>query len=334
MTSLSFFPDINGFEIGSKKLNYLLYADDLLLLCKCRSDLQLRLSRLHKYTIKWGLKINIKKSKLIVFSKYRRRNHKLYINGEQLEQVDEYTYLGILFYRTGCLRQASLSLRKKASKASMSLLQALCKKNISINILLNVFDNTVGPILTCGSEVWGSFSLQSKTMYDNGNLTPEQYFMKTDTELACMKFCRRILMTNRCTSSLAAVGELSRCPEHISIISKIIKFWHCMANLDESCFLKQAYNVKLSYLHRNSDQWLKFVYDIMKLCDMEDYFLDPSKSSASLIANKITKILEDRFIKFWRSTVWSGIRNTNTRSDGDKLRLHRHVKNRSNSRAI
>ena len=72
-------------------------------------------------------------------------------------------------------------------------------------------------------------------MYDKfGNLTPEQYFMKTDTELTCMKFYRRILMTNRCTSSLATVGELGRYPAHISIISKIIKFWHRMANLDEA----------------------------------------------------------------------------------------------------
>ena len=128
----------------------------------------------------------------------------------------------------------------------------------------------------------GTFSLQSKTMYDKfGNLTPEQYFMKTNTELTGMKFYRRILITDKYTSSLATVGELGRYPAHISIISKIIKFWHRMANLDESCLLKQAYYAELCYLHRNSDQWLKFVYDIMKLCDMEDYFLDPSKSSAS-----------------------------------------------------
>ena len=59
----------------------------------------------------------------------------------------------------------------------------------------------------------------------------------------------------------------------------------------------------------------------MRLCDIEDYFLDPSKLSASFIVNKITKILEDRFIKFWRRTVWSGIRNTNAQSYGNKLRL-------------
>ena len=104
-------------------------------------------------------------------------------------------------------------------------------------------------------------------------------------------------------SSLVTDGELGRYPAHISIISKIIKFWHRIANLDESCLLKQAHNVELSYLHRNSHQWLTLVYDTMKLCDMEDYFLDSSKSSALFIVNKITKILEDRFIKFWRRTV-------------------------------
>ena len=69
--------------------------------------------------------------------------------------------------------------------------------------------------------------------------------------------------------------------------------------------------MELSYLHRNSYQWLTFVCDIIKLCDMEDYFLDPTKSSASFIANKITTILENRFIKFRRKAVWSGIRNSN-----------------------
>ena len=79
-------------------------------------------------------------------------------------------------------------------------------------------------------------------------------------------------------------------------------------------------------MHWSSHQWLTFVSDTMKLCDMEDCFLDPSKSSASCIINKITKILEDRFIKFWRRTAWSGIRNTNAQSGGNKLRLYRHFK--------
>ena len=184
----------------------------------------------------------------------------------------------------------------------MSLLQALHKKNISINILRKVFDTMVGPInrlIPMGQRYGVLFDFDQKLcMTSLATLRQNNTVMRTDTDLTCMKFCRHILMTNRCTSSLATVGELGRYPAHISIIWKIIKFWHCMANLDGSCLLKQAYNEKLCCLHRNSDQWLKFVYDIMKLCDMEDYFLEHSKSSATFITNKITKILEDRFVKF------------------------------------
>ena len=90
------FEDIEGFKIGSKNLKFLLYADDLLILCKSQSDLQLSVSRLHKYTQKWGLTINVSKSKVIVFSKYRRKNYKIFVNGTILEQVDSYTYLGVI----------------------------------------------------------------------------------------------------------------------------------------------------------------------------------------------------------------------------------------------
>ena len=50
------FEDIESFQIGSKSVKLLLYADDLVILCKSQSDLQLSVSRLHKYILKWGLK--------------------------------------------------------------------------------------------------------------------------------------------------------------------------------------------------------------------------------------------------------------------------------------
>ena len=46
------FEDIEGFQIGSKSVKFLLYADDLVILCKSQSDLQLSVSHLHKYTLK------------------------------------------------------------------------------------------------------------------------------------------------------------------------------------------------------------------------------------------------------------------------------------------
>ena len=106
------FEDIEGFQIGLKSVKFLLYADDLVILCKSQSDVQLSVSHFHKYVLKWGLKINISKSEVIVFRKYRKQNYKIFIDGTILEQVDSFTYLGVDFHRTGNFKYASQSLRK------------------------------------------------------------------------------------------------------------------------------------------------------------------------------------------------------------------------------
>ena len=228
------FEDIEGFKIGSKNLKFLLYADDLLIMCKSQSDLQLSVSRLHKYTQTWGPRINVSKSKVIVFSKYRRTNYKIFVNGTILEQVDSYTYQGADFHRTGNLKHASLSLSKKGMKATNSLLKILLTKNLPPSTFIKLFDQTIVPILTYASEIWGNFSLQSKTVLDDfGNLTPEKHYLKTDTEQTCLYFYKRLLMVNKNTSNLATLGELGRYPIQIIIIIRIIKFWYRINELEE-----------------------------------------------------------------------------------------------------
>ena len=64
----------------------------------------------------------------------------------------------------------------------------------------------------------------------------------------------------------------------------------------------------------------------MKLCDMEDYFLDPSTSSASFIANKIAKILEDRFIKICAKNYGQVFATLMLKVVVINLRLYRHFK--------
>ena len=146
-----------GFKIGSKKLKFLLYADDLVILCKSQSDLQLSVSRLQKYTQKWGLRKNVSKLKVIVFSKYRRRSYEIFVNCTILEQVDSYTYLGVDFHRTGNLKHASLSLSKKGMKATNSLLKVLLTKNLPPSMFIKLFDQSIVTILTYASEIWVPF---------------------------------------------------------------------------------------------------------------------------------------------------------------------------------
>ena len=92
-------------------------------------------------------------SKVIIFSKCRKRNYKIVIDGTILEQVDSFTYLKVDFHRTGNFKYASQSLCKKGLKASNSLLKVLLAENLSPRILIKIFDQTILPILTYGSEI-------------------------------------------------------------------------------------------------------------------------------------------------------------------------------------
>ena len=321
------FEDIEGFQIGSKSVKFLLYADDLVILCKSQSDLQLSVSLLHKYTLKWGLKINISKSKVIIFSKCRKRNYKIVIDGTILEQVDSFTYLGVDFHRTGNFKYASQSLCKKGLKASNSLLKVLLAKNLSPRILIKIFDQTILPILTYGSEIWGTFSLQSKTIFDDlGNIIPEKQYLNTDIEQICLYFYKRLLMVNRNTSKLATLGELGRYPIQITVIIRMLKFRERITELEDNSLLKETLQEQVRTLHTNQHQWLYFVNQIMKISNVEKCVNEGiCGDSAGDLIKKLSRTLQECFISFWRKSIWSN-KLACEPNHGNKLRTYRYFR--------
>jgi hypothetical protein len=54
-------------EFQDITLYLLIYADDMILMSKSVEGLQNMLNTLYNYTIKWGLSVNIKKTKIVVF---------------------------------------------------------------------------------------------------------------------------------------------------------------------------------------------------------------------------------------------------------------------------
>ena len=53
------FTGIKGFRVREKEVNFLLYADDLIVICKSGKDLQNCLDRLEHYTLKPGIWVSI-----------------------------------------------------------------------------------------------------------------------------------------------------------------------------------------------------------------------------------------------------------------------------------
>jgi hypothetical protein len=76
------------------KLFIILYADDTVLMTESSSNLQTLLDKFYLYCDTWKIKVNVDKTKIVVFSKGRLpRNLIFNYNGTNIETVKDFNYL-------------------------------------------------------------------------------------------------------------------------------------------------------------------------------------------------------------------------------------------------
>ena len=74
------------------------HIDDIVVLAECPEDLQRALDILRMYCEVRGLDINIRKTKVIIFSSGKiRKMPKFYFNEETIDIAWDYKYLGVKF---------------------------------------------------------------------------------------------------------------------------------------------------------------------------------------------------------------------------------------------
>ena len=147
---------IEGLDINMLKIFMLLYADDIVIFSDTAEDLQRSLDLLLEYCNRWKLKINVSKTKIMVFRKgsILPRNLIFYYDGTQVEIVKQ--YLGLVFTVSGSFTEAQNTLSGQAQKAIFKLNKYLYKFTfISPKHKLDLFDKLISPILNYASEVWG-----------------------------------------------------------------------------------------------------------------------------------------------------------------------------------
>ena len=138
------------------KLFIILYADDTVILSESESDLQAQLDAFHEYCLTWKLKVNIDKTKIVIFgSGLTPQNLSFKYNGSEVEVVKNFNYLGIIFSKTGNFNLAKKRLVDKAVVSMYEVLKLGRKHNLSIKCILSLFDKMVKPILLYVCEIWG-----------------------------------------------------------------------------------------------------------------------------------------------------------------------------------
>ena len=153
--------NLQGIEIVSNDalIHCLLYADDLVLFADSIVNLQKKINALEKFCEEWSLKVNIEKSKVMVFRNggYLKQKEKWWLNNVKLEVTTYYSYLGALF---SSRLNWSKCIDNQSSKALriISLIRNLFKTldNFSLRIASKIFDIKIKPIILYGSEIWGT----------------------------------------------------------------------------------------------------------------------------------------------------------------------------------
>ena len=221
-----------GLDVNMFKIFMLLYADDIVLFSNSDENLQEGLDILSNYCKRWKLKINVSKTKVMIFRKggMLPRDLAFYYEGKQLEIVSKFKYLGVVFTTGGFFSEAQHTLAGQAQKAIFKMNKYLHKFTfISPRHKLELFDKLITPILNYGCEVWG--------------------FIKADAiERVHLQFCKKLLGVKKNTQNDFIYGELGRTNFLTRRYILIVKYWFKILSSGENKYIKQIYNLMLNDL--------------------------------------------------------------------------------------
>ena len=203
----------------------LLFADDVALVSHTPVGLQNQLNVLARASAKIGLKVNLDKTKVMVLRKggHLATHEKWFIDGQRLEVVNSYVYLGYTLTTKLSVSTALEPIMVKAKKKVMDILRALWKiKGTDISIFIRLFDHQVQPALTYAAEVWEAKKVK-------------------EIEKVHMYACKKALSVSQKTTNAMIYGELCRYPLYINTVMKAVKYWLKLVELLDNRLPKAAY---------------------------------------------------------------------------------------------
>ena len=143
---------------GASELFCLLFADDIALISTTPKGLQCQLDSLSISSHHLGLNVNRVKTRVMVFRKggFLGKGERWTTDGQKLEVVNQYEYLGFVFTINLSLSAALHNQVVGAKRRTLHLLRTM--KNLhtqSATVFFKLYDTQILPTLLYASPVWG-----------------------------------------------------------------------------------------------------------------------------------------------------------------------------------
>ena len=131
-----------------------MFADDLAIVADSAKELQRAIDDLFTYCVKNGLKINVSKTKCMIFHRGRLPQCSFKLNDVELEIVNSFTYLGFKFSTQLSFSAHLNNVTVKANSRCGILMSRLPLRNLPLELVLQVFRCYVLPIFTYGHQLY------------------------------------------------------------------------------------------------------------------------------------------------------------------------------------
>jgi len=231
----------NGSELFT-----LLFADDLVLLSDTVLGLQNQINNLKEASDRFGLSINRRKTKVVVFRRggYLAAHERWFLGDERLEIVNQYRYLGIILSTKLCTNTLLSELICRGKAAMLQILRSLKKLTfISPDVLFKVFDSQIQPILLYGAEVWGVDDCEC-------------------IEAVHTSMLKRYVNVSARTPNTMLYGDTGRFPIVINAAVRSVKYWLRLLRMEEDRYPLQVYQMMLKSMKKQRN-WAFNMKDLL-----------------------------------------------------------------------
>ena len=271
-----------GIKLSDWILAVLLFADDMVILSESRVGLQNGLNSLSKYCDKWGLEVNINKTKCVPFKKGGRigKLDNWFYKNQHLETVKQFKYLGLVFGSSGKFAKCIQNLVDQGNRALFCLKQIIHNNSeIMPNTQLILYNSLVVPVISYGCEIWG--------------------FIEADPlEKIHLSFLKSILGVKKSTPSCSVYKELNVTKLQCSRLTRILKFWLKVIKLPNNDPVKIIYDLLLKdATENNMDNWASLVRDMLTTRGFGNVWVNQFVNNENSFVSEFKQRVQDNFFQ-------------------------------------
>jgi len=129
------------------------FADDKAMLSRTEKGLQTLMTKLNDVSEEYGMKINTKKNESYSYSKERKKEVKITISRNEIEQVKQFRYLGSVIPENGRCEQ-EIKTRIAIAKTAFSKRKTLLGGKLHLTLKTKLIKVLIWSIALYGAETW------------------------------------------------------------------------------------------------------------------------------------------------------------------------------------